>query len=98
MNTLKIECSNDDYFIATCTEKSENEIIVELPEDWNCDYVNAVVWEDDICEIFENCGDRILMIPNCGELLLEIIWEDDDKKYVHIPLRYEDLEVLIIKI
>ena len=44
MNTLKIECSKDDYIMATCTERRENEIMVELPEDWNCNYVNAVPW------------------------------------------------------
>lgn len=98
MNTLKIECSNDDYFIATCTEKSENEIIVELPEDWNCDYVNATLWEDDICEIFGNGDEQILMIPKCGELILERVQEDDEKKYISIPARYEDLEILILKI
>ncbi|WP_296854753.1 hypothetical protein [uncultured Methanobrevibacter sp.] len=98
MNTLKIECSNDDYFIATCTEKSENEIIVELPEDWYCDYVNAVLWEDDICEMSENGDEHILLIPNCGELLLEGVKEDDKRKYIFIPVRYENLEILIIKI
>ena len=98
MNTLKIECSNDDYFIATCTEKSENEIIVELPEDWYCDYVNAVLWEDDICEMSENGDEHMLLIPNCGELLLEGVKEDDKRKYIFIPVRYENLEILIIKI
>lgn len=98
MNTLKIECSKDDYLIETCTAKSENEIIVEVPDDWNCDYVNAVLWEDDICEIFENGDEHMLMIPKCGELLLEGLKEDDDKKYISIPFRYEDLDVLIIKI
>ncbi len=98
MNTLKIECSNDDYFIATCTEKSENEIIVEVPEDWNCDYVNAVLWEDDICEIFENNGEHILLIPKCGELILERIQEDNEKKYISLPVRYDDQEILIAKI
>ena len=98
MNTLKIECSKNDYIIKTCTEKSEKEIIMELPEDWNCDYVNAVLWEDDICEIIENSDDNILLIPKCGELLLEKLQEDDERKYICIPARYENLEVLIIKI
>lgn len=98
MNTLKIECSKDDYIMTTCTEKTENEIMVELPEDWNCDYVNAVLWEDDICEILENGDERILMIPKCGELLLLKIEEDDEKKHISIPARYDDLEILIVNI
>ena len=98
MNTLKIECSKDDYIIETCTKKRENEIMVELPDDWNCDYVNAVLWEDDICEIFENNGEHILLIPKCGELLLEGVQEDDEKKYISIPARYDDLELLIVKV
>ena len=98
MNTLKIECSKNDYIIKTCTEKSEKEIIMELPEDWNCDYVNAVLWEDDICEIFGNGDERIVMIPKCGELLLLKLEEDDVKKYVSIPARYEGLDILIIKV
>lgn len=98
MNTLKIECSKDDYIIKTCTAKNENEIIVELPDNWNCDYVNAILLEDDICEILENGDDRILLIPKCGELLLEGVKEDDEKKYIHIPLRYDDQELLILKI
>lgn len=98
MNTLKIECSKDDYIIATCTAKSENEIIVEVPDDWNCDYVNAVLWEDDICEIFENGDEHMLLVPKCGELLLLKVEEDSVKKYVSIPERYEDLDVLIVKI
>ena len=98
MNTLKIECSKNDYIIETCTEKRENEIIVELPDDWNCDYVNAVLWEDDICEIFGNGDERIVMIPKCGELLLLKLEEDDVKKYVSIPARYEGLDILIIKV
>lgn len=97
MNTLKIECSKDDYIIETCTANSENEIMVELPNYWNCDYVNAVLWEDDICEMFENNGEHILLIPKCGELLLLMV-EEDDKKHVSLPMRYEDLEILIVKV
>ena len=85
MNTLKIECSKDDYIIKTCTANSENEIMVELPDDWNCDYVNAVLWEDDICEILENGDERMLLIHKCGELLLLKVEEDDFKKYFSIP-------------
>ena len=98
MNTLKIECSKDDYIIKTAKANSENVLKVEVPEDWNCDYVNAVLWEDDICEILENGDEQILMIPKCGELILERVQEDDEKKYISIPARYEDLEILILKI
>lgn len=98
MNTLKIECSKDDYIIKTAKANSEKELKVEVPEDWNRDYVNAILWEEDICEIFENGDDRILMIPECGELLLEGVKEDDEKKHISIPARYEDLEILIVKV
>ena len=98
MNTLKIECSKDDYIIKTAKSNSENELKVEVPEDWNRDYVNAILWEEDICEIFENEDDRILMIPECGELLLERVKEDDEKKHISIPARYEGLEILIVKV
>lgn len=99
MNTLKIECSKDDYIIKRSLEvNSENDLKVEVPEDWNCDYVNAVLWEEDICEIFENGDDRILMIPECAELLLEGVKEDDEKKHISIPARYDDLEILIVKV
>ena len=99
MNTLKVECSRNDYVIKTALNTNgENELVVEIPEEWNCDYANVVLWEDDICEILENCDDRILMIPKCGELLLERIYEDDDKKYICIPMMYDNLQVLIVKI
>ena len=98
MNTLKIECSKDDYIIRTCIANSENEIKVELPEDWNCDYVNAVLWEDDICEIFGNDDERILMIPKCGELLLERLQEDEYMKHICLPVKYQDQMILIVKI
>ena len=99
MNTLKIECSKNDYVIWTAEKVNlENEFIVEVPVDWNCDYVNAVLWEDDICEMFEKGDDRILLIPKCGELLLKVVKEDDEKKYILIPLRYDDQALLIVKI
>ena len=98
MNTLKIECSKNDYIIKTAKANSGNELKVEVPEYWNCDYVNAVLWEDDICEMFENDGEHILLIPKCGELLLLKVEEDDVTKYISIPLRYEDLEVLLMKV
>ena len=98
MNTLKIECSKDDYIIKTAKANSEKELKVEVPEYWNCDYVNAVLWEDDICEIFGNGDERIVMIPKCGELLILKLEEDDVKKYVSIPARYEGLDILIIKV
>ena len=97
MNTLKIECSNNDYIIKTCTERIENEIMVELPNDWNCDYVNAVLWEDDICEILENNGEHILLIPKCGEMLLLEVMEDE-KKHIYMPAKYDGSEMLVIKI
>ena len=97
MNTLKIECGKNDYIIKTPKANSENELKVEVPEDWNCDYVNAVLWEDDICEILENNSEHILIVPGCGELLLLDIQEDDNK-HISIPLRYEGLEVLLIKV
>ena len=97
MNTLKIECSKDDYIIKTAKANSENDLKVEVPEDWDCDYVNAVLWEDDICEILENSSEHILIVPGCGELLLLDIQEDDNK-HIPIPLRYEGLEVLLIKV
>ena len=97
MNTLKIECSKNDYIIKTTKANSGNELKVEVPEDWNCDYVNAVLWEDDICEILENSSEHILIVPGCGELLLLDIQEDDNK-HISIPLRYEGLEVLLIKV
>ena len=97
MNTLKIECSKDDYIIKTAKANSENDLKVEVPEDWDCDYVNAVLWEDDICEILENSSEHTLHVPGCGELLLLEIQEDDNK-HISIPLRYKGLEVLLIKV
>lgn len=98
MNTLKIECGKNDYIIKTAKANSENELKVEVPEDWNCDYVNAVLWEDDICEILENHDEQILLVPRCGELLLRRIYIDREKQFILIPLRYEDLKILIMKI
>lgn len=97
MNTLKIECGKNDYIIKTAKANSENELKVEVPEYWNCDYVNAVLWEDDICKILENSSEHTLHVPGCGELLLLEI-EEEDKKHISIPLRYEDLEILLIKV
>ena len=99
MNTLKIECGKNDYIIRTSPEaNSENELIVDIPEDWNCDYVNVVLWEEDICEIFENNDEHIILIPRCGELLLEVIQADNEKQLITIPERYEEQRILVIKI
>ena len=99
MNTLKIECSKNDYIIKTAKKvNTENELMVEIPEDWNCDYVNVVLWEDDICEILENNDEHILLIPRCGELLLRLVQHDDERQYVSIPMRYEDMEILFLKV
>ena len=98
MNTLKIECSKDDYIIKTAKANSENELKVEVPEDWNCDYVNAVLWEEDICEVLEKGDERMLLIPMCGELLLEGVQEDEYIKYICLPVKYQDQMVLIAKI
>lgn len=98
MNTLRIECTENDYITKTASKaENENNIIVELPEDWNCDYVNAVLWEDDICEILENNSEHILLVPGCGELLLLEIHEEVNKN-ISIPSRYEDLKILLIKV
>ena len=98
MNTLKIGCGKNDYIIKTAKANSENELKVEVPEYWNCDYVNAVLWEDDICEILENNKEQILLIPRCGEMLLRMIHIDDEMHYISIPVRYENMKVVIIKI
>ena len=99
MNTLKIECGKNDYIIRTSPEaNSENELIVDIPEDWNCDYVNVVLWEEDICEIFENNDEHIILIPRCGELLLEVIQADNEKQFITIPERYEEQQISIIKV
>lgn len=98
MNILKIECANDDYIIKTAKVNSENELKVEVPVCWNCDYVNVVLWEDHICEILEKNGEQILLVPICGELLLERIQFNDEKQYISIPLRYDEQEILIVKI
>ena len=99
MNILKVECSRNDYVIKTALNTNgENELVVEIPEEWNRDYVNVVLWEDDICEIFENNDEQILLIPKCGELLLRKIRTDVEKQFISIPLRYEDQEILILKI
>ena len=100
MNTLKIECSRDDYFIKTAPNANgENELKVEIPEVWNCDYANALLWEDEYCEILEGNDGHRLIIPNCGELLLETVKVDsDDNKSISVPLRYEGQELLILKV
>lgn len=99
MNTLKVECSKNDYIIKTAENaKGKYELRVEIPEEWNCDYVNAVLWEDDICEILENIDEQILLLPKCGELLLRMVQADDEMQYICVPKRYEDLEILILKI
>lgn len=81
MNTLKVECSRNDYVIKTAPNANgENELVVEIPEEWNCDYVNAVLWEDDICEILENNDEQILLVPKCGELLLERVQSEYERQ------------------
>ena len=51
-----------------------------------------------ISKIFGNGDEQILMIPKCGELLLLKLKEDDEKKHISIPARYDDLEILIVKV
>lgn len=99
MNTLKIECTENEYIIMTAPKaENENEIMVEVPEEWNCDYVNVVLWEEDICEILENGDDRILLVPRCGELLLRLMQHDNENQHVSIPAMYEDMEILLLKV
>ena len=98
MNTLKIECTKDDYIIKTAKASSENELKVEIPEEWDCDYVNVVLWEDDICEILENNDEQMLLVPKCGELLLRRMMYGEEMPFVTVPLRYEDQEILVLKV
>lgn len=47
--------------------------------------------------MFEKGGDKIFLILQCAELLLESVNEENDKKYILIPMMYEDLDVFDYK-
>ena len=87
MNTLIIDTDKEYVF-----ETVEN-AIVELPESWDCDYVNVVLWEDDICTQEGN----VFTIENCGELLLKKMASVDDVNEIEVE-EYIGEDVLIVQI
>ena len=87
MNTLIIE-TDKEYVFKTVEDK-----IVELPESWDCDYVNVVLWEEDICS---QDGSKFT-ITNCGELLLKPVAVEDDVNTIEVE-EYIGEDVLIVQI
>ena len=86
MNTLIIETDKEFIF------KTIDDATVELPENWQCDYVNVVLWDDHTC-IKDDCT---FTIKDCAELLLKAV-NVDEIKTIELE-EYVGEEVLIVQV
>lgn len=86
MNTLVLE-TDKEYVFKTVEEKT-----VELPENWDCDYVNVVLWDENTC----SQSDCTFTIEDCGELLLKVV-KVDDVKTIELE-EYVGEDVLIVQV
>ena len=86
MNTLIIETSKEYLF------KTLEDAVVELPESWDCDYVNVVLWDENTCTQ-EDCK---FTIEDCGELLLKAV-NVDGAKTIEVE-EYAGEDVLIVQV
>ena len=86
MNTLIIE--TDKEFVI----KTIDHATVELPENWDCDYVNVVLWDENTCSQ-DACR---FTIEDCGELLLKPV-KVDGAKTIDLE-EYEGEDVLIVQV
>ena len=78
--------------------KTLNNIRLIIPKDWDCDYVNVVLWEND-CELKISDPEKYeLTVPNCGEILLRRVIREERRHYVYLPVRYDEQEVLIVPV
>ncbi len=85
INTLIIETDKEYVF------KTVEQAIVEIP-DWDCDYVNVVLWDENTCSQ-DGCR---FTINDCGELLLKAV-NVDEVKTIDLE-EYEGEDVLIVQI
>ena len=86
MNTLIIETDNE--FII----KNIDHASVELPDTWDCDYVNVVLWDENTC----SQDDCRFTIEDCGELLLKPV-KVDGAKTIELE-EYVGEDVLIVQV
>ena len=86
MNTLIIE--TDKEFLL----KNIVDATVELPENWDSDYVNVVLWDESTCSQ-DGCR---FTIEDCGELLLKAV-NVDGAKTIQLE-EYVGEDVLIVQI
>lgn len=86
MNTLIIE-TDKEFIIKTIDHAS-----VELPDTWDCDYVNVVLWDENTCSQ-DACR---FTIEDCGELLLKSV-NVDGTKTIELE-EYVGEDVLIVQV
>ena len=87
MNTLIIETDKEYVFMTV------EEAAVELPENWDCDYVNVVLWDDDTCTK-SGCT---FTISDCAELLLKAVSIEEDIRRINLE-EYSGEDVLIVQV
>lgn len=86
MNTLIIETDKEFIF------KTVEDVTVELPDNWDCDYVNVVLWNENTC----SQDDCKFTIEDCGELLLKAV-NVDGAKTIELE-EYVGEDVLIVQV
>lgn len=79
--------------------KSMKNIRVIVPKRWDCDMVNVVLWEKDICELkIPDPEQYEFHIPNCGEIFLKRVIKEEKRHYIYLPLHYDGQQVLIVPV
>lgn len=86
MNTLIIETDNEFIF------KTVEDVTVELPDNWDCDYVNMVLWNENTC----SQDDCKFTIEDCDKLLLKAV-NVDGTKTIELE-EYVGEDVLIVQV
>lgn len=89
----------DKYAIKRCHKMASlNNIRLIIPKDWDCEYVNVILWESDISELKITDSEMKFTIPKVGEIFLKKVIKSSERQYIYIPTRYDGLEVLIVPV
>ena len=79
--------------------KTMKSIRVIIPKEWDVDYVNVILWEEDLPKVNNTDSDKVeIIIPKCSEIFLKKVIKSEQRNYTHVPARYDGQQVLIIPV
>lgn len=93
---IDVTASAKEYAIKTChLINGLKSVRLVVPKKWKYEYVNIMLWEEDISSLSFDGDEYSFDIPQCGEVLLrKVIF--GDRNHINIPRWYDKQKVLII--